>query len=103
MRSRARPRSPATATSCGSSPGRSCRAGSRAAASPPNAAYEIKHTLGPAEGREAPVDNDAYVNLTAKVALLEAAWAAEAVDRSADAVRWTQLAERVFVPVSKEG
>lgn len=65
--------------------------------------FEIKHTLGPAEMREAPVDNDAYVNLTARRVLLDAAWAAEVMGDAAAAVRWTQLAGRIFVPISEGG
>jgi hypothetical protein len=63
--------------------------------------YEFKQTLGFAEGREAPVDNDAYVNMAAIVVLREAAALADRVDRP-DGARWRAAADGILVPM-KDG
>jgi len=60
--------------------------------------YEFRDTLGFAEGRPAPVDNDAYVNMAAAVVLREAAGFADELGRS-DGPRWRQIADRVRIPV----
>jgi protein-glucosylgalactosylhydroxylysine glucosidase len=63
--------------------------------------YEFKQTLGFAEGRKAPVDNDAYVNMAAIVVLREAADFADRLDRP-EGSRWRAAAERIVVPI-KDG
>jgi trehalose/maltose hydrolase-like predicted phosphorylase len=62
--------------------------------------FEIRETLGIAES-EAPVDNNAYVNMAAAVALREAAWAAMRLDEPG-AGRWEAIAERLVVPIDPE-
>ena len=63
--------------------------------------YEWKQTLGFAEGRDAPVDNDAYVNMAAIVVLREAADFADRLGRQ-QGPRWRAAADRLVVPV-KDG
>jgi hypothetical protein len=60
--------------------------------------YEFRDTLGFAEGRPGPVDNDAYVNMVASVVLREAATFADRLNRP-DVPRWRGLADRLVVPV----
>ncbi len=60
---------------------------------------EIRHTLGIAEGREAPIDNSAYVNMAAARVLTEAAGLAEVLGESGRAARFRQGAARMFIPV----
>ena len=60
--------------------------------------YEIKSTLGFAEDRTSPVDNDAYVNMAAAVVLREAAEAADRMGR-ADGCEWERIAEQLFLPM----
>jgi hypothetical protein len=62
---------------------------------------EIRHTLGFAEQRAAPVDNDAYVNMAAAVVLREAA---ELADRLGEptAAAWRTAADRIFLSVDRE-
>ena len=59
--------------------------------------YEIEGVIGIAEQREEPVDNAAYVNMSAKVVLAEAAAAARRLGRQ-DAPRWEAIAEDLFIP-----
>jgi hypothetical protein len=63
--------------------------------------YEFRQTLGFAEGRKAPVDNDAYVNMAAIVVLREAAELADRIDRP-EGARWGAAADRIVVPI-KDG
>lgn len=63
---------------------------------------EIRGTLGFAEQRDAPVDNDAYVNMTAAVALHEAAGLAERLGERPEAGAWRAAAEALFVPLDSE-
>jgi hypothetical protein len=60
--------------------------------------YELKSTLGFAEGRASPVDNDAYVNMAAAVVLREAAEAADRLSR-ADGCEWRRMAAEIFLPM----
>ena len=60
--------------------------------------YELKSTLGFAEDRASPVDNDAYVNMAAAVVLREAAEAADRLSR-ADGCEWRRIAEEIFLPM----
>jgi hypothetical protein len=62
---------------------------------------EIKRTLGIAEQRKEPIDNAAYVNMAASVALAEAAEAARRLRRP-DCDRWLEMSARMYVPV-KDG
>jgi hypothetical protein len=63
---------------------------------------EILHTLGFAETREAPVDNSSYVNMTASVALAEAACLAERLDvNPAFAAELRRAAGRVYIPIDE--
>ena len=68
---------------------------SRAARTPRG--FEIKRTIGIAEQREQAVDNAAYVNMAAAVALAEAADAARRLGRP-DTERWREMSTRMFVP-----
>jgi trehalose/maltose hydrolase-like predicted phosphorylase len=61
--------------------------------------FEIHECLGIAE-QEQPVDNHAYVNMAAAVALREAAGAARALGQDG-AERWQRLADRIFLPVDE--
>jgi hypothetical protein len=63
--------------------------------------YEFRQTLGFAEGRDRPVDNDAYVNMAAIVVLREAAEFADRLGRL-EGKRWRAAAERIVVPI-KDG
>ena len=56
--------------------------------------YEFRQTLGFAEGRDAAVDNDAYVNMAAIVVLQEAAELADRY-RHPDGARWRAVAGRI--------
>src|SRR5207237_808211 len=58
--------------------------------------YEIKATLGFAEDRSTPVDNDAYVNMAAAVVLREAAEAADRLDGFAARIGDRALSARLF-------
>lgn len=60
---------------------------------------EIRATLGFAEQREHPVDNDAYVNMAAACVLREAAGAAERLGHGTPATEWRGAAERLLIPV----
>ena len=60
--------------------------------------YEFKATLGFAEDRPAPVDNNAYVNMAAAVVLREAAQAADRLDRP-DGCEWRRVADQIFLPM----
>ena len=60
--------------------------------------YELKQTLGFAEGREAPVDNDAYVNMAAAVVLREAAEFADRLGRL-EGSRWRAVADHLVIPL----
>src|SRR5207245_1889969 len=60
--------------------------------------YELKSTLGFAEDRASPVDNDAYVNMAAAVVLREAAEAADRLSR-AGGCEWRRIAEEIFLPM----
>jgi hypothetical protein len=62
--------------------------------------FEIRECLGIAE-QEMPVDNHAYVNMTAAVVLREAAAAARRLGL-AGAETWERLADRVYLPVDEE-
>ena len=59
--------------------------------------FEIKQTLGPAEGRQAPVDNDAYVNMGAIAVLQEATDLAVRCGFPAPP-SWKEMAEALFLP-----
>jgi trehalose/maltose hydrolase-like predicted phosphorylase len=59
--------------------------------------YEIRDTLGIAEGRKAPVDNNAYVNMAAVTALREAIAAGRALDE--DNPDWAEIADQMFIPI----
>ena len=59
--------------------------------------YEIQRIIGIAEQREEPIDNAAYVNVSAKIVLEEAAAAARRLGRR-DAKSWEEIAEELFVP-----
>ncbi len=62
--------------------------------------YEIKHVLGIAEGRPAPVDNDAYVNMAAIATLREGVGLGDTLGY--DTSRWNDLAKRLFIPIDQE-
>jgi hypothetical protein len=62
-----------------------------------NRGYEIDHIIGIAEQREEPIDNAAYINMSAKVVLAEAAAAARQLGRQ-DGPRWQAIADELFVP-----
>jgi hypothetical protein len=64
---------------------------------------EIRDTLGFAEGRDSPVDNDAYVNMTAAVALRDAARLAALLDHSEDAARWNEAARALYLARDESG
>ncbi len=57
----------------------------------------MKEVIGIAESQR-PVDNNAYVNMAAAVALREAAGCADRLGRAADARAWRELADRVWLP-----
>lgn len=59
--------------------------------------FEIRFTLGPAEGRRTPVDNDAYVNMGAIAALKEATALAARCGLSAPP-SWAEVADAMFLP-----
>jgi trehalose/maltose hydrolase-like predicted phosphorylase len=61
--------------------------------------FEIRECLGIAE-QEMPVDNHAYVNMTAAVVLREAAAAARRLGL-AQGEEWDRMAERVVIPVDE--
>ena len=61
--------------------------------------FEIRECLGIAE-QEMPLDNHAYVNMAAAVALREAASAARRLSYDG-AERWEGIANRVFLPVDE--
>jgi trehalose/maltose hydrolase-like predicted phosphorylase len=63
--------------------------------------FEITDSLGLAEGRPAPVDNDAYVNMAAEVTLREAIDAAHRLGYRFP--RWNHLADRLFIPRGPDG
>ena len=63
--------------------------------------FEIKDSLGLAEGRPAPVDNDAYVNMVAVRTLREAAEAANRLGYPYP--QWTELADRLLIPRNTSG
>jgi hypothetical protein len=63
--------------------------------------FEIKKAGGIAEKAE-PVDNNAFVNIAARTALLEAARFAEALGHRPDPT-WERLAKAMFVPVDRHG
>ena len=60
--------------------------------------YEILGTIGIAEDRASPVDNNAYVNMAAAVALDDAVAVARHV--GAPTERWEEIARRMVVPVN---
>jgi hypothetical protein len=61
--------------------------------------YEIKDTLGIAEGRKAPVDNNAYVNMAAVTVLQEAIAAGRALEQ--DDPHWAEIAAEMFIPIDR--
>ena len=63
--------------------------------------FEIKHAGGVAEKSE-PVDNNAFVNVAARTALLEATRFAEPLGHRADPT-WEKLARSMFVPIDRNG
>jgi trehalose/maltose hydrolase-like predicted phosphorylase len=63
--------------------------------------YEIKEVIGVAEATE-PVDNNAYVNMTACEALREAAAFARRLKR-APRNRWDEIANSLYLPVDESG
>jgi glycosyl hydrolase family 65 len=63
---------------------------------------EIRHTLGFAEQRRSPVDNDAYVNMAAAVVLNEAADLAERLEQRPEAAAWRAAAERLHLPIDSQ-
>lgn len=58
----------------------------------------MKEVIGIAEAQR-PVDNNAYVNMAAAVALREAAHCAERLGRGADARAWRGLADHIWLPM----
>src|SRR5256884_4667264 len=64
--------------------------------------YEIQRIIGIAEQREEPIDNAAYVNVSAKIVLEEAAAAARRLGRR-DAKSWGGIAAEPFVPFANGG
>jgi glycosyl hydrolase family 65 len=63
--------------------------------------YEIRHVTGPAE-TDPPVDNDAFVNMTAAVVLNEAiGFAGQLGEEPVPA--WTRIAEGLVLPTSADG
>jgi trehalose/maltose hydrolase-like predicted phosphorylase len=63
--------------------------------------FEIHEVNGVAE-LESPVDNNAFVNMSASVALREAAVLAESLGRTADPA-WERIARSVFLAVDRHG
>jgi hypothetical protein len=63
--------------------------------------FEIKEAGGIAE-KPSPVDNNAFVNIAARTALLEATKLAEPLGHRADP-EWERLAKALFVPVDRNG
>jgi protein-glucosylgalactosylhydroxylysine glucosidase len=63
--------------------------------------FEIKQAGGVAE-KSWPVDNNAFVNVAARTALLEATALAEPLGHAPDP-RWATLARKMFVPVDRNG
>jgi trehalose/maltose hydrolase-like predicted phosphorylase len=63
--------------------------------------FEIREVNGIAE-LERTVDNNAFVNMTASVALREAAALAENLGRTADP-SWERIARSVFLPIDQHG
>jgi hypothetical protein len=63
--------------------------------------FEIKQAGGIAE-KPSPVDNNAFVNVAARTALLEATALAEPLGHAPDP-RWATLAAKMFVPVDRDG
>lgn len=59
--------------------------------------YEIKRSMGVAE-RKAPADNPAFVNMTAKVVLRDAARLCAVAGIPCDP-RWTEIADRLVLPM----
>jgi trehalose/maltose hydrolase-like predicted phosphorylase len=64
---------------------------------PTERGYEIRSIIGIAEQREEPIDNAAYMNMSAKVVLGEAAAAARRLGRGHPA-DWERIADKIFIP-----
>lgn len=63
--------------------------------------FEIREVIGIAEQTD-PVDNNAYVNMAARVVLAEAAGAARRLDRPVPP-SWQDIGEHLFLPVDPRG
>jgi trehalose/maltose hydrolase-like predicted phosphorylase len=63
--------------------------------------FEIKEAGGIAE-KESPVDNNAFVNITARTALLEATKLAGSLGHDPDP-EWDRLAKAMYVPIDRAG
>ncbi|HEX6348818.1 MAG TPA: hypothetical protein VF160_05435 [Candidatus Dormibacteraeota bacterium] len=61
----------------------------------------MREVIGIAEAQQ-PVDNNAYVNMAAAVALREAAVCAAALGKGADAEAWWRSADRIQIPMDGE-
>jgi hypothetical protein len=63
--------------------------------------YEIKDTLGIAEGRKKPVNNNAYVNMAAVTVLHEAVEAGRVLEQDNN-LHWAEIAAELFIPIDRD-